>query len=127
MLDALNVLVSELDHPARLNVDQVIVMAARRLLIASPPRPEIVPLENAIVGEQLQRAIDRGEGDAGVDRVRPTMHFLDVRMVLGVRKNAGDYPPLTRHAQPLVGTKPLDATSPFRRYGHVLSVRCSIR
>ena len=59
LLQFLDFLVAELDDAASIDVDQVVVMALARLLVASPPGAEIVPFENALCLEQPQCTIHR--------------------------------------------------------------------
>ena len=58
VLQRLDRLVAKLDDAPAVHVDQMVVMIARGLLVASAPVPEVVPLENAFLGKQLQRAVD---------------------------------------------------------------------
>src|SRR5262245_2761961 len=69
VLQRLDRLVAELDHATALHIDEVIVMSARGLLIASAPAPEVVALEDALLGEQLKRTVDGRKGDTRVDPV----------------------------------------------------------
>src|SRR5262249_54293791 len=45
LLQALDILVAELDHLAAFDIDEVVVMAARRLLVAAAAGPEVVALQ----------------------------------------------------------------------------------
>src|SRR6185503_18865453 len=58
LLQALDLLVAELDHLATVEVDQVIMMAAGRLLVAPAAGAEVVALEEAVGLEQLDGAVD---------------------------------------------------------------------
>ena len=80
-LQALDHLVFELDHAAGLQIDQVVVVVARHLLVARPAVAEIVPSQDVGLLEQPDSAIDRGDADARVDLCRPLMHALDIGVV----------------------------------------------
>ena len=60
-LQLLDLLRGELDHLAVAQVDQMIVVAIAHLFVASAALAEIMPLDDAGVLEQLDRAIDRGD------------------------------------------------------------------
>ena len=101
-LQRLDLLVLELDHLARLDIDQMIVVRIGHLLIARAAVAEIVALEDVGLLEQAHRAIDRGDGDMRIDGGRALMKLLDIRMVVGFREHARDHPALLRHLQTLV-------------------------
>ena len=83
LLDALDLLVAELDHLAGLQVDQVIVVPARRLLVAPATRAEVVALQEPVRLEQLDGAVDGRERDARIERIGAPVDFLDVGVVVG--------------------------------------------
>ena len=114
LLQALDLLVAELDDAPGLDVYEVVVMAARGGLVAPAAGSEIVPLQDALGLEQPQRAVDGGERDASIDGVRAPVHLLNVGVVLGGGEHAGNHAPLARHAQALVGAELLDATCRLR-------------
>lgn len=62
-LQALDLLVAELDDLAGLHVDQVIVVGFRHFLVACATVAEVVALEDAGLFEQADGAIDGGDGD----------------------------------------------------------------
>ena len=82
VLQLLDLVGLELDHLARAQVDQMVVVLVRHLLVARAAVAEIVPLDDAGVLEQPDRAIDRRNRDLVVDRDRARVEFLDVGMVL---------------------------------------------
>ena len=58
LLQPLDLLVAKLDHLARLDVDEMIVMAVARRLVACAPVAEFVTFEDALALEQAHGAID---------------------------------------------------------------------
>src|SRR5689334_11217947 len=102
-LKLLDVLVAELDHPAAVHIDEVVVVPGRRLLVAAAPGAGVVALEEAIGFEQLNGPIDRRQRDPGIDAVGATVDFLDIWMISRSREDPRDDPALTRHSQPLLG------------------------
>src|SRR6185503_12466623 len=58
LLDALDILVLELDHATGFDVDQMIVVATGGLFVAPAASTEVVTFENALGSKQLERAID---------------------------------------------------------------------
>ena len=58
LLQRLDRLVAELDDAPALDIDQVVVVGTRRLLVAAALVAEVVALEDALLRKQLQRAID---------------------------------------------------------------------
>ena len=65
LLQRLQLVVDELDDVAGLDVDQMVVMAFRRGLVARAAVAEIVALEDARFLEQADGAVDGGDRDAG--------------------------------------------------------------
>src|SRR5262249_377819 len=66
-LQPLDLLRLELDPLARAQVDEMVVVAFRYLLVARAPVAKIMAFDDAGVLEQLDRPIDGGNGDAVVD------------------------------------------------------------
>src|SRR5688572_4015179 len=83
-------------------------MSACGVLVAAALVAEVVPLEDAFLGEQLERAIDGGKRNAAIDLVGALVDLLDVGVVLGARQDSGDDAALSGHAQPLLGAQQLD-------------------
>ena len=69
-LQRLDLLGPELDHVAGLEVDQVVVVLARGLLVARAPAAELEPLDDALGLEELHGPVDGRERDRG-RRPRP--------------------------------------------------------
>src|SRR5690606_10260414 len=69
LLQLLDILVAELDHVSRFEIDQMIVVLASRLLIAPPPGAELVSLEDPLRLEELQRPVDRRQRNSRVDLI----------------------------------------------------------
>src|SRR5215467_11151154 len=87
-LQPLDLLRLKFDHFAGAQVDEVIVMTVGDLLVTRAPVAEVVALDDAGIFEQLDRAVDRGNRDAVVDRRAAAVKLLDVGMVIGRGKHA---------------------------------------
>ncbi len=98
----------ELDHAARFDVDQMVVVRVARRLVARPPALEIVALDDARFLEQADRPVDGRDRDARVERGGAAMDLLDVGMVDRRRQDARDRPALLGDAQPLGRAQRLD-------------------
>ena len=101
-LQLFDILVAEFDHAARGHVDQVVVMGFRHFLIARAAVAEIMPLQDAGILEQLDGAVDGGDGNMRVDGGGTAVQFLGIGMVGGIRQHPGDHPALVRHPKTLV-------------------------
>src|SRR5215472_13437672 len=66
-LELLYFLVTKLDDPPALDVDEVVVMIGCRLLITGTAVAEIMARQDARLLEEAERAIDGGDADLGVD------------------------------------------------------------
>jgi len=84
-LQLLDILIAEFDHAAGRHVDQVIVMGFRHFFIARAAVAEVMALQDAGILEQLDGAIDGGDGNMRVDRRGAAVQFLRIGMVGGVR------------------------------------------
>src|SRR5262252_376441 len=102
LLQPLDLLVAELDHLAAFDIDQMVVVAARCLLVAAAPSPEVVPLQETIGRKELDGAIDGRKRDAGIYAARPSVDLFDVGMIPGGGEDLGDDPALPRQPQPLL-------------------------
>ena len=91
-LQLLYLLIAKLDHPPRLQVDQVIVMVAGHLLVARAAVAEIVACQNACLFEQPDRAIDGGNADVRVDRGCSAVDLLDIGVIGRTRTGRGRSP-----------------------------------
>ena len=80
-LQLFDLLVAELDHAAGLQVDQMVVMVARHLLVARAAVAEIMARENVRLLEQPHGAIDGGDADLRIDRGGAPVNLLDIRMI----------------------------------------------
>jgi hypothetical protein len=112
LLQALDLLVLELDHLAGLHVDEVIVMAVPGRLIARAAVAELMALKNAGAFEQAHGAVHGGERNAGIAGTRPAINLLDIGVVVRLRQHLGDHPALTGHAHPPLGAEALDPAFP---------------
>jgi hypothetical protein len=86
--------IDEFDHPASLDIDQMIVMGLGRRLIAGGAFAEIMPLEDAGFLEQPHRPVNGGDGNPRVHGRGPGVQRLDIGMILGLRQDARDHAPL---------------------------------
>lgn len=109
LLQRLDVLVGELDDPAGLDVDEVIMMAARGLFVMAAAVSEIMALKNPLVGEKLERAINRRKRNPGIDAVCTPVHFLDIGVIRCQRQHARDGPALAGHPQAMLGASGFNA------------------
>src|SRR5689334_3872934 len=107
--------VPELDHLARLDVDQVVVVAVVGGLVARPAAAEVAALQDAPLLQQAHRPVDRGDGDAPVEQRGAAVELLHVRVVAGLRQHARDDAPLLGHLQPALHAPPLHPAAPGRR------------
>ena len=82
-------------------IDQVVVMLVRDRLVAAPPGAEIMPGDDAGILEQLDRAVDGGDRNAGIDGGGAAVELLDVGMIGRRLEHAGDDPALLGHAHAL--------------------------
>ncbi len=87
-LQLLDFLVAELDHLAGLDIDQMVVVGIGHLLIARAAVAEIVALQDAGILEQLDRAIDGGDGDMRIDGGGAAVQFLGIGVVGGIGQDA---------------------------------------
>ena len=94
LLKGLELIVDELDDIAGLDVDQVIVMLFGRGFVARAAVPEFVAIENSSFFEQPHRPVNGGDRDPRIHRGRALVESLDVRMIFGFGKNAGNHAPL---------------------------------
>src|SRR5580658_3873162 len=72
-LQLLDILVAELDDAAGLEIDEMVVVVRRHLLVARPAVAEIMARQDACLLEEPHCAIDRGDADFGVDLGRAAM------------------------------------------------------
>ena len=107
-LQLFDILVAEFDHAAGLDIDQMVVMVFRRFFIAGAAIAEIMALQDAGILEQLDGAIDRGDGDMRIDRGGAAIEFLGIGMVARPGQHARDDPALLGHAQALVDAEFFD-------------------
>src|SRR4051812_50048488 len=63
-LQALDLLGLELDHLAGAQIDEMVVMRIRYLLVARTAVAKLVAFDDAGILEQLDGAVDGGDGDA---------------------------------------------------------------
>src|SRR5579863_6851030 len=99
-LQLLDLLVAELDDPAALQIDQVVMMGTGHFLVARAAVAEIVPREDVGLFEQSHGAIDGGDADVRVDRGGAPVDLLDIGMVGRIGQHPRDHAALLGHLQP---------------------------
>ena len=97
-LDGLNFLISELDYPARADVDQVVVVLVRNRLKASPAVLEIMFGDQASLLKKVEGAIDGGQGNPRIYGRSAPVKLLHIRMVGSVLNYLSNNPALVGHA-----------------------------
>src|SRR5271163_3160114 len=80
-LQSFDLFVAEFDHPARLQVDQMVVVSARHFLVAGAPIAEIVSSQNTRLFKQPHSPIHRSDTDVRIDRGGSTVDLLDVGVI----------------------------------------------
>ncbi len=113
LLQALDFLVAELDDVAGLDIDEMIVVLARGFLEAHTASTEVVARNDSLAGQKTNGAIDGGERNAGIDGTHASINFIHVGVIGSFRKNAGNHATRRRHAQAVLGAKPLDSAGLF--------------
>lgn len=102
----------EFDHVPRVEVDEVVVMAAG-LLKARPPALKRVAMNGSHFFQKLHCAIDGGQGNGGIDLRGAVEDFHRVRVILRLRQDAQDN--LSRPGDSHTGAaQPLLVILPFR-------------
>ncbi len=91
------------DHLAGAQIDKVVVMLFGHGLVTRAAVAEIVPLDDADIFKQLDRAVNGGHRDALIDQHGPPMQFLDVGMVIGAIEHASNDASLLGHAHATLG------------------------
>ena len=114
LLQRFQFLILELDHLARLEVDQV-VMVFEIDLEAGVILVEVMPLHEVQLVQEMQRAVDGGDADRRVDLTRTMINGLHRWVVDGFGQNLQDDTTLIGHLQ-AGGDAPLlerHGSSPF--------------
>src|SRR6516165_7052399 len=101
-LQSFDLFVAEFDHPAGVQVDQMVVVSARHFLVAGAPIAEIVSSQNTRLFKQPHSSIHRSDTNARIDRGGSTVDPLDVGVIDRLRQHPSDHPALFRHLQTLV-------------------------
>src|SRR5689334_14189292 len=99
---------AEFDYFAGAQIDEVIVVRVRALLVAVAALAELVRLDDAGVLEELHGSIHGRNGDVLVDPGTALVELLDVRMVARLGEHARDHAPLPGHAHALGRAKRFD-------------------
>ncbi len=98
-LQRLELGVDEFDHLAGFDIDQMVMMRLGRGLVTGAAITEIVAVEDARFLKQANGAVDRGDGDLGVDRRSAFVQQFDVGMIFAFGQDAGNHPTLVGDAQ----------------------------
>ena len=108
LLERFELVVDELNDVSGLHIDEMVVVAFGRGLVARASVAEFVAFEDSRLFEQPDGAIDRRDGDVWIDGRGPGVESLHVRMVLTVSEHARDDLALLGDPEPLVGAQRLD-------------------
>ena len=100
--------VLELDHPAGIDVDQMVVVGRAARLVARAAAAEIPALEDALLLQQAHRAIDRRDRDARIERTGAPVELLHVGMIVGVGEHPRDDATLAGHLESFLDAQALD-------------------
>ena len=82
-LQSFDLFVAEFDHPAGLQVDQMVVVSTRHFLVAGAPIAEIVSSQNTRLFKQPHGPIHRSDTNARINRGGSTVDPLDVGVIDG--------------------------------------------
>src|SRR5229473_2740476 len=104
-LQLLDLLVAELDDAAGLQVDEMVVMVGRHLLVACAAVAEIMARQDVRLLEEAHGAVHGGDADLGIDLVGAAVDGLDIGVIGRVREHAHDDTALLGHLQALIETK----------------------
>jgi hypothetical protein len=100
--------VDEFDNLAGFDVDHVVVVGFRRCFVAGAAISEIMPFEDTSLFEQADGAVDRGDGNAWINRRCALVQLFDVGMVGALGQNSGDDTPLLGDAKSAFGANCLN-------------------
>src|SRR5690625_5148655 len=116
LLQALDLVVHELDDFARLHVDQVIVMLVGGFLVTRAPIAKLMAFQNPGFLEELYRAVDGCDRDPRVDANSTLVELFHVRMVRCLRQDACNDAPLLRHLQAALNAESFDSSTHNRQH-----------
>src|SRR6185312_9612880 len=122
-LQLFDLLVAELDDAAGLQIDEVVVMIGRHLLVARAAVAEIMARQDVGLLEKPYRAVDGGDADLGVDLIGPAVDRFDIWVIGRVRQHARDDAALLGHLETFVEAKLFEPRGHptrhnWRRRGH---------
>ena len=100
-LKPLDLLRTELDHCARIHVNQVIVVPLCGWFVPRPPVPKLMSLKDTEFFEALHRPVDGREGDAIILLGHAAVQFGHIGMVVGAGNNLRDELALAREPEAL--------------------------
>src|SRR5216684_933220 len=93
------------DDAAGLQVDEMVVMVGRHLLVARAAVAEIMARQDVRLLEEAHGAVHGGDADLGIDLVGAAVDGLDIGVIGRVREHAHDDTALLGHLQALIETK----------------------
>src|SRR5579862_8421019 len=82
MLQLFYFIIAKLDHPAALQVDQVVVMRAGHLFVSRTAVAKIVPSQYVSLFKEAYGAINRGDADMRIDLGGAPIDLLDIGMIV---------------------------------------------
>lgn len=100
-LKPLDLLGTELNHCARIHINQVVVVPLCGRLVPRPSVPKLMSLKDTEFFETLHGSVDSREGDAIVLLHNAAMQFGNIGMVVGAGNNLRDELALAREPKAL--------------------------
>ncbi len=100
--------IDKFDHFAGFNIDQMIMVGFRCGLITGATVSEVMAVKNACFFEQTHRAIDCGDGNAGINGCGARMQRFHVWVILRVGQNPRYHLALFGNPQALFVAQRLD-------------------
>ena len=99
LLQRLDFFIDELDDFSGIDINEVVVMGALDLLVASPPVTEVVLLQDPCLLEQADGSIYGRQTDASLDPRRPAVDIFCRRVVVRISQHLHDDPALRGHLE----------------------------
>ena len=91
--------VLEFHNFASANVDQVVMMLVRYFFITGPAITKIMSFEDFGFFKQADSSVNGGNADLGINGTGTGINFFDIRMIIRIRQNPRNNPPLAGHFQ----------------------------
>ena len=99
LLQGFDLGIDKFDDFARVHVDQVVVMVARRIFVARAPVAKFQLVQNIGLFKQFHGAVDGRNGNATVQGRGAAEQFLNIGVVVAVLDHLCDDAALAGHAQ----------------------------